>query len=100
MDLAPMFHSLFAARNLDQNPPHRHCGGSEKVAVVVPTLRRRRAHQPHVRLMYEGRRLQRVSGFFLRQIRRRQFPQIVVNERQKLAGRRWVTGFNLRQNPA
>ena len=56
------------------------------------------AHQSAIRLMYQGRGLQRLARFFLRQLGSRQLPEFVIHERQQLLGRRRIAGFNLRQN--
>ena len=45
------------------------------------------AHQPQIRLMHQGRRLQRLPRLLLGQLRRRQLPQLVIDQRQKLLGR-------------
>ncbi len=47
-------------------------------------------HQPHIRLVHERRRLERLARFLLGHLGRRQFPQLVVDQRQKLLGGRGV----------
>lgn len=45
--------------------------------------------------MDQGRGLQRLSRLFLSQPRRRQFSQLVINQRQQLLGRRRIARFDL-----
>ena len=53
-------------------------------------LRLVHVHQPQVRLVDEGRGLERLAGLLLRQALGRQLAQLVVDERQQLLGGVWV----------
>ena len=68
------------------------------MAAAVPVLGLVRIHQPQIRLVDQGRRLQRLPRLLLGQLRRRQLPQFVVDQRQQLLGRRRIAGFDLRQD--
>jgi hypothetical protein len=66
-----MLATLFAAGVLDQDAPHSLGGRSEEVAAVLPAgipL----SHQPEVRLVNQGRGLERLTGLLLRHPLRRQ----------------------------
>ena len=56
------------------------------------------SHQPHIRLMDEGRRLERLPRLLLGQPGRGQFAQLVVDQRQKLLSGRRIALFDLREN--
>jgi hypothetical protein len=60
------------------------------LALAGPLLRRTPAHQPQVRLMHQGRRLEGLTGLLLGQLGRRQLAQLVVDQRQELLGGVWV----------
>jgi hypothetical protein len=47
---------------------------------------------------HQGRRLQRLAGFFLRQFNHGQFSQLVIDQWQKLSGSLWIAGINLRKD--
>ena len=55
-------------------------------------------HEPEIRLMHQRRRLQRLPRLLLSQLRRRQLPQLVIDQRQKLLRRRRIARFDLRQD--
>ena len=52
-------------------------------------------HQPHISLMHQRGRLQRVARLLLSHFGRRQLAKLVINERQQLLGRRGVALLNL-----
>ena len=71
---------------------------AEEVPAAAPMLGLVVIHQPDVRLVHQGRRLQRLPRLFLGQLGSRQFPQLVIHQRQQLLRRRRIAGFDLRQN--
>ena len=89
---------LLAPRRLDQDAPHGLGRGGEEVAAAVPVLDLFDIHQPQVRLMHQGRGLKRLPRFLLGELLRRQFAQLVVDERQELLGGLRVALFDCRQN--
>ena len=48
--------------------------------------------------MHQRRRLQRLPRLLVGQLRRRQLPQLVIDQRQELLGRRRIAGIDLRQD--
>ena len=48
-------------------------------------------NQPQIRLVDQGRGLERLAGLLVRQFVRREFAQFLVDQRQELAGRVRVT---------
>jgi hypothetical protein len=59
-------------------------------------LRFRRIHQTHVRLMHEGRRLQRLCGLFAGHLCGRKSPKLIVQQRQQPLGGGRVAKLDLR----
>ena len=57
-------------------------------------------HEPKVRLVDQRRGLERLPGLFLRELLRRQFPQLLVDQRQELLRGVRITGFQGVQDPA
>jgi hypothetical protein len=91
---APVLGSPLATGPLHENPPHGLGRGGEEVAAAVPMLGLLRIHQPNVRLVDQGRGLERLAGLLLRHLLGSQFPQLVVDQRQKLFGGRGVAFFD------
>jgi len=58
----------------------------KEVAAAVPLLDLLHVHQADVGLMDQGRRLQRLARLFLSELRGRQPPQLVIDQRQQLFG--------------
>ena len=65
----------------------------QSVAVPVP-----RPDQPQIRLMHQRRRLQRLPRLLLGQLRGRQLPQLVIDQRQQLLGGLRIALLDLRQD--
>lgn len=61
---------------------HHLRGDTEEVCAILP-VDPRLIHQPHVGLMHEGSRLQRVIGAFATQVVGRQATQLIVDEREQ-----------------
>src|SRR5262249_46372830 len=73
---------------LDQDPAHGRGGRAEKMAATVPAERRGTSpHQPHVRLVNQRGRLERLPGLLLGQLLSGQLAQLVVDQGQELLGR-------------
>ncbi len=56
------------------------------MAPTVPALDFGRVDQPEIRLVDQGRGLERLPGLLLRQLHGGQLAQFVVDERQELLG--------------
>ena len=82
---------------LDENPSHGLRGGGKEMAAAVPMPSLLRIHQPEIHLVNQGRRLERLPGLFLGHFRRRQFAQLVVDQRQEVLSGRGVALFDGRQ---
>jgi hypothetical protein len=78
------FEAPLASRVFDQKPPHGLGRCSKEVTSAIPMLSFLGIHEAQVRFMYKRRRLQRLTGPFLRHLLCRQSPQFVVDERQEL----------------
>jgi hypothetical protein len=74
---------LLAPRRFDEDAAHGLGGGRHFLAAVGKVLI---PDQPQVRLMDEGRCLQRLPRLFAGQLCRRQPAQLVVDKRQQLRG--------------
>ena len=55
-------------------------------------------HQANLGFVHQGRGLQCLPGFFLRQILGGQSAQLIVNQRQQFLRCRGIASFNLRKN--
>ena len=56
------------------------------------------SYHPHISLMHQGRGLQRLPRFFMGQLGRCQFPQLLIDQRQELLRGRGIAGFDLRED--
>ena len=82
-----VFGALVMARTFDQDAPHRQCRGGKKVTTPIPLLCRPVARDAQERLVHERRRLQGLVRLALAsETCFREFAQLVVDFRQKLAG--------------
>ena len=72
---------------LDQDAPHRLGSRGEEVAATVPTHLRIVADQTQVGFVDQGGSVERLSGFFVRELVSGQSAQLVVDQRQELLGR-------------
>src|SRR5206468_967405 len=84
---AAVLEAGLAARGLDEDAAHGLGGGTEEVAAVFKVLI---AHQPQVSFVDQCRGVERLSRFLLRELLRRKFPELFVNQRQELLGGLWV----------
>lgn len=75
---------------IEQNSPHRLGRRVKEAAPAVPVLLRLASHQPHLGLVDQRRRLQRLPRLLMGDLRRRQFPKFLIHQRQKLLRRRRV----------
>src|SRR5262249_27422032 len=82
----PALQALLGAGGVHEDAAHGLARSGEEVAAAVPPRLRRGAHQTQVRLMDQGRRFERWTGLLLRQSRRRELAQLVVDQRQELGG--------------
>ena len=88
MPVAAVLRASLAAGAVDQDPPHGLGRGGEEVAAAVPVPGSLSASdQPEVRLVDQGRGLERLAGLLLRQLLGGQLAQLVVDQRQELLGR-------------
>jgi hypothetical protein len=87
-----------AANLLDQDAAHGLGSRGEEVATAIPVLRLLDTHQPEVRLMHQGGRLEGLAGLLLRQALGRQPAQLVVDQRQQLLGGVRFTVFDSGQD--
>jgi hypothetical protein len=60
--------ALFLSCLVDQDAAHGLSRGGEEVPAAVPVLRLVYVHQPQVRLMDQGRGLERLPGLLPRQL--------------------------------
>src|SRR5262249_33741229 len=73
-------------------------GSGEKVPAALPVLCQIGVHEPYIRLVDQGRSLQRLPGVFLGHFVRGQFAELVVDQRQQLLRRAGVSLLHRRQN--
>ena len=71
---------------VDEDAAHGFGGGGEEVAAAVPGLGLARAHESEIRLMDEGRGLERLAGLFLSESLGREFTEFLVDQGQELLG--------------
>src|SRR5262249_5504651 len=90
---APLL-TAFAASAVDEDAPHGLGCRGEEMAAAVPLLSLLRVYQPQVRFMDQGRGLQGLTRFLLRQPLRRQLAQLVIHQRQQMLRGGWVAGFD------
>jgi len=64
------------------------------MTLAIPLRRLLGADEADICLVDQGRRLQRLAGLFLGQLVRRQLPQLLVHQRQKLLGRLRIALLN------
>ena len=76
---------LLPARALHQDPPHGFGRGREEMPPALP-VGILRADQSNVGFVDQRRRLERMSGRFLRELLGGQEAQLLVEHRQKLIG--------------
>src|SRR5665213_2541368 len=70
---------------VNENSPHRLGGRREEVSAILPA-RIIFANQAKIRLVHQGGRLQRMSGRFSGHAMPGQLAQLIINQRQQLAG--------------
>jgi hypothetical protein len=56
------------------------------VAAAVPVLGLLRVHEPQVRFVDQGRRLERLTGGLARQLLGSESAQLLIDQREQLAG--------------
>ena len=95
---ATVFLGLLAAGVFDENPPHRFGGGGEEMPAAVPAAGLFGIDQPEPGFMNQGSGLQCLAGLLLSQFVRRQLPQLLVHQRQELAGGVRVALVDIFQN--
>lgn len=69
---------------------------ASSMAPAVSSLGFLDIHQSDIRLVDQGRGLKGLSRFLVRQLGRREFPQLVIYERQQVFRGVWITLFNPR----
>ena len=79
--VAAMFWTAFSSGLVHQNPPHRFSRGGEEMSPAVPVLRLLDVDEPNVRIVDERGRLQGLSRFLVRHLRRGEFAQLVLDQR-------------------
>jgi hypothetical protein len=95
---ASVFEAVLAACVFDKNPPHGFRRRGEEVAAAIPVLRPVHVHQPRISLMDQRRGFERLAGLLLGQLRRRQFAQLIVDQRQQLLRGACIAVFDGGQN--
>src|SRR5262249_43244343 len=96
LESSTMLFGLLVPGRFDQDPPHRLGGRHEEMSPAVPFGRIIR--QPNIGFMHEGRRLKRLARTLLSQFRRRQFAQLVVDQREELIRGLGIALLNRRQD--
>ncbi len=69
---------------VNEDASHRFRDGGEEVPTTVELLI---TNKSKIRLMNQGGGIERVTGFFMGHLRRRQLPQLVLHKRQQLGCR-------------
>src|SRR5262249_57433271 len=92
-------------RTIDEDAAHRLRRGGEEVPRAVPALLSTRGRlpapsEPHIRLMNQRRRLERLPRLLLSEFMSRQPAQLVIDQRQELLGGRGVALLDGRQDAA
>src|SRR6185295_18998455 len=88
----------FAAGALDEDAAHGLGGRAEEVTAAVPGLVPVLSDESQVRLVDQGRGLQRVVRGLGRHASGGELPQLVLDEWEELLGRVGVTPINFRQD--
>ena len=78
------------AGRIDEDPPHRFGRGGEKMPAAVPHLHLGRVDEAQVRLVHEGRRLERLVGPLLADLAGGERAQLLVHQRQQVRRRAGV----------
>src|SRR5262245_21567938 len=99
LPVAAMNRGPLSPRLIDQNASHGLGRSGKKMPAPVPLLTVLGAHEPQIGLVHEGRRLQRLAGFFLGEACRGQLPQFFVNEWQKLLRSRRLSLLDGTEDP-
>lgn len=89
LESATVLLAAFFSSRIDQNASHRFGRGREEMPAAIELLV---ADQPEVRLMDEGRGLNRLIRGFVRHPCGRELSQLVVDERKQFGGRLAVAG--------
>jgi hypothetical protein len=76
----------FPPGGVDEDAAHGLGRGGEEVAAAVPELGLFHVHESEIRLMDQGRGLQRLAGLFLSEPLGREFAELLVDQRQELLG--------------
>jgi len=84
--LSPTFLRTPAASVVHEDAAHGLGTGGKEMAAMVPALLLAVAQQPQIGFVDQGGRLQRLAGCFLGKLLGRQAAQLVVDQRQQLAG--------------
>jgi hypothetical protein len=71
-----MFLPFLMSRFLNEYPAHGFCSGGKEVPTTVPALSLFDIHQPNIRLVNQGGRLQRLPRILLRQSNGGKFSQL------------------------
>ena len=87
----------FAAGIIDENAAHAFGRGTEEMGAVLPGLVRR-AHQAQPGLMNKSGGLECVAGGFTCHAMRRQFSELVINQREQFLGGFGITLVNAIEN--
>ena len=70
---------------VDQNAAHGFGSGGEKMGAAIPLLVFV-ADEPQPGFMHQRGGLQRLSGCFVRHLRRRQLAQLLIDQREQIPG--------------
>src|SRR5262249_37403378 len=95
---ATVLEAAFAARVVDEDASHGFRGGREEVSPAVPVRGPVNVHEAEVGLVDQGGGLEGLAGLLLRQPPCSQLPQLVVDQRQELAGGTRVALLDGRQD--
>ena len=95
--LASTLGALPATGIFNQNPTHRFGGRRKEVTAVVKLLLLA-THQAEIRLMDQGRRIERQPDRFVDHLPSRQPTQLFVHQRQELARSLRIPLFDLGEN--
>lgn len=67
------------------------------MAPRIPVLRLFDTHEPQIRFVHQGRRVECLPGGLMGQTKGSQFSQLIINEREDLSGSGRITLLDLRQ---
>ena len=93
-----LFGLLFSPCLLDENSSHGFRCGGKKMPTGIPQLSVLYVYQSYKSFMYQCCRLERLPRLLLCEPCGSQFPQLFINQWQQLLSRRWIAGFDLRQD--